>query len=373
MTQIRGRPTLWLRCRSRRSTVAAHLRHLALRFRADAWEVVEGDRLADAPSGPLAVVDDPWVEPLPALAHHLAAAPAGGRPAWRVPRVFGLAGAQAWRPRYPPQTLLDYERQSLAGRPRAARRADEALWPGFAVAAAGEARPLLAAGWPPPQQRLALVPSARLYRYADPAGHERRELDRFVPDGAQLLLDVGCGSGRFGERHRRPGRWVVGIEPDWELARAARRRLDLVLALTAEAGLPLLRRPADAIVFADVLEHLADPAAVLLLARQALAPGGRIIASLPNCAFAPVLRALAAGRWDPTLAGVQARDHWVAMTPESFARLARGCGLQVEQTVLLRNPLPFAVRLWGRLAAWSAGGAARTTEASQWVATLAKI
>ena len=60
---------------------------------------------------------------------------------------------------------------------------------------------------------------------------------------------------------------MIGIEPDWELARQAARRLDLVLPLPAETGLEALRPGIDCLVFADVLEHTTDPAGVLEKAR----------------------------------------------------------------------------------------------------------
>ncbi len=163
---------------------------------------------------------------------------------------------------------------------------------------------------------------------------------------------------------------MIGIEPDLELARRAARRLDLVLPLPAEAGLETLRPGLDCVVFADVLEHTTDPAGVLEKAARALAPDGRIVVSLPNSAFAPVLRALAAGRWDPTVAGVQARDHLAAMTPASFRRLAAECGLRVVHEAAIAAPLPRALRLWAWLAARLCGGDPKDLLTPQWTAIL---
>ncbi len=365
------RPTLWLRASPGRATVAAHLRALAGRFRSAGWAIVAGPALETIPDGAVAVVDDPWVELLPAQASALAAAAAPGPPCWRVPRLAGLPGPQGWTPRYAPETLLDYERESLRRRSAVVRPLGVDPWLGVAVAAPGEAAALLTTGWPPAAVAVGLVTGVCLYRYGDPAAHPREELARFVPPEARLVVDVGCGAGLFGARLRTAERRVIGIEPAWDLAVAASRRLDLVLPLTAEQGLPLLRRGADVIVFADVLEHTLDPAAVLEVARAALAPGGRIIASVPNASFAPALRALAAGRWDATLAGVQARDHYVPFTPASFAELASGCGLRLLAAEPLRVALPWGLRWWARLAAWTAGGSAQALDAPQWVAVLA--
>ncbi len=367
---VRG--VLWLRLQPQRPVVSAHLRHVRGRFRAAGWRVTEGLEAPTRLDGTLAVMADPWAEPLPEVAELLARADAGaGR--WRVPRVNGVAPPQEWRTSGGPYTAIDYERMASSARGRGTARGVAAgpdPWCGFSVAAPQEAEALLASGWPPAPGSVVLVPRARLYRYSDPAAHERRELDRFVPPAAATIVDIGCGHGLLGARHRREGRLVIGIEPDRDLAREAARRLDLVLALEAEDGLEALRPGLDCLLFADVLEHTSDPAAVLEKAARVLSPEGRIVASLPNTAWAPVLRALAAGRWDPTLSGVQARDHLVPMTPSSFRRLAAECGFRVVSETRLEVPLPRHLRLWAWLVARIAGGSVEELLASQWIAVL---
>lgn len=363
---------LWLRTGRQRPVVEAHIRHVEGSFAAAGWRV---SRAVEAPicEGPLAVLDDPWMEPLPALAAFMARAHVPESGLWRLPRVFGEAGEQGWRPQAGPYTLRDYERLATPSnhRPGQGKRfSSPAPCTGFAVAAAGEVQDLVAAGWPPSAERLALIEGACLYRYGDPAKHPRLELDPFIPEDVRLLVDIGCGHGQLGERHRRPGRRVVGIEPDWHLARQAATRLDLVLPATAEAGLRALGQRPDCLIFADVLEHTPDPQTILATAAEVLAESGRIIVSLPNTAWAPVLAALIAGRWDPTLAGVQARDHLVPMTPHSFSTMAAECGLETLSLTPLPIPLPWRLRLLTRIAAMLGGGSAATLGAPQWIAVL---
>lgn len=364
------RPLLWLRARSGREILDAHLRQVGGRFAAAGWRVQEGEEKPAAGGGPLAVMDEPWAEPLPEVAHVLAATTASRAPAWRVPRLNGGAGRQGWSPRKGPYTLRQYRRQALAGQGGEAVEPDTPPWTGFAAAPAAEASELLAAGWPPAAETVVLVPGALLYRYQDPADHERRELDPFIPEAACTVVDVGCGHGRLGERLRRPGRRVIGIEPDRTMAHVAAQRLDLVLAGTAENELPALAAPVDCVIFADVLEHTRDPGKVLELARERLTAEGRIVVSVPNHAWAPLLRDLAAGLWEPTLAGVQARDHVVPLTPTSFTALAAEAGLAVERRTPLPVPLPWTLRLWAWLAAVTAGGDPRHLAAPQWVFVL---
>src|SRR5258708_7178313 len=93
---------------------------------------------------------------------------------------------------------------------------------------------------------------------------------RMIPPRARGL-DVGCGAGLFTAiiRDKREAE-VVAIEPNRERATRAREEgLDVRQAeLTAELlqGLGTF----DVILFADVLEHLVDPSAMLRLALDGL-------------------------------------------------------------------------------------------------------
>lgn len=363
-------PVFWLRTPPARSVVAAHLQHVAGTFRAAGWHVVEGEAPPQGVEGALAVMQDPWCQPLPAMAEHLAHAPATPRH-WRLPRVNGLEGPQAWSLKAGPYTPFDYAKLAVGRRAQPCRPLDDP-WSGFAVAAPGEASTLLSEAWPPSSANTCLIASAHLYRYDDPAGHRRHELDPFIPEDARTVVDIGCGHGYLGERQRRAGRQVVGIEPDWYLARQAAQRLDVVLPARAEEGLAALKQDLDCIVFADVLEHTTDAAAVLRATAQALSPTGRVVVSVPNVAWAPVLQALAAGRWDPTLAGTQARDHFTPFSRLSFVELASQCGLRVVDTAAITAPLPWRLRFWAWWVARSSGGDPADLLPAQWIFVLVR-
>jgi 2-polyprenyl-3-methyl-5-hydroxy-6-metoxy-1,4-benzoquinol methylase len=349
--------------------VEAHLAHLAGSFRAAGWEVTDEQPRTLNAAQSVAVLDDPWIEAFPRAALTLAAA-RGDAASWRIPRVSGGPGSQGWAPRRGPYTLHAYRRHALERNPRC-HLPPPRPWTGFAVAPAPTAGEVLAAGWPPAPDRVALVPQVRLYRYQDPADHDRAELEPFIPARARWVLDIGCGHGRLGQRLREGGRRVIGIEPDWTMARVAARRLDLVLPGTAEEVLPALGHRVDCIILADVLEHLPDPAAVLRRCRRALAADGLAVVSFPSLTWAPVLRELAAGRFETTLAGVQARDHLAVLAPRSFPSFAAAAGFHTRQLVPLPAPLSWRLRAWARLVAWSAGGRAADLLSPQWVAVLA--
>lgn len=364
-------PILWLRARSRRATVAAHLEHLAGLFRAAGWRVDRGAELPDAGDAPLAVLDDPFAAPRPEIADALARA-AAPPDRWRLPQAPGAPGRQSWDVSSGPFTELDYRREiaSAAKRPAHVAPAPAEAWTGFALLAGGSPRDP-ATTWPADPGSTVVVEGVRCFRYDDPADHPRHELDEFLPVRAGLWVEVGCGAGAFASRHRDRGRRWIGVEPDLEMAARARVRLDLVLAGGAETALAALPGGLAGAVLADVVEHLEDPLSVLSALAGRLDPDGRVVVAFPDVSWAPVLLALAAGRWDPTLAGVQARDHRLPTTPESLADLARAAGLEVERLEPLPGPrLPLGLRLRARFVALAAGAPARPSRSPQWVAVL---
>lgn len=127
----------------------------------------------------------------------------------------------------------------------------------------------------------------------------RPDVAALVPPHCRRVLDVGCGCGELGRRLRERGHHVTGIELVPEMAHRARRCLDQVVTADIErGGFPFPPASFDAVIFADVLEHLLDPWRVLREAVAVLAEGGVVVASIPNVQNIDVLRRLLRGRWD---------------------------------------------------------------------------
>ena len=115
----------------------------------------------------------------------------------------------------------------------------------------------------------------------------RPDVCDMVPAEAYDVLDVGCSNGALGSslKSRKSGRKVFGVEVDDAFAAEAKLHLDGVICadlnkLRWEELMPEMQF--DCIVFADVLEHLNNPAYHLLEAKQRLRAGGSIVISLPN-------------------------------------------------------------------------------------------
>ncbi|HET7040948.1 MAG TPA: class I SAM-dependent methyltransferase [Gemmatimonadales bacterium] len=134
------------------------------------------------------------------------------------------------------------------------------------------------------------------------------------PDGRRRILDVGCGDGLFLDRLAPWGR-AEGIETDVATLSPAAAHRPIHLGPFDESYHP--DAPFDLVLFLDVLEHLDRPDAALRRAAELLAPGGRVLVSVP--AF-PALWT----RHDVL------NHHRLRYTRGSLTALARGAGLRVE-------------------------------------------
>lgn len=125
--------------------------------------------------------------------------------------------------------------------------------------------------------------SARDISYTTP----RPDVSAMVPAAALRILDVGCSNGALGAslKGERPGRFVAGIERDPGYSREAEARLDRVICADLNEfdwSANFQGDRFDCVIFADVLEHLPDPAAQLRQARELLSEAGVVVVSLPN-------------------------------------------------------------------------------------------
>lgn len=116
----------------------------------------------------------------------------------------------------------------------------------------------------------------------------RASIDRMrAPQRPQLrILDASCGSGFAVTRFlSRRGDKVDGIDLHAPSINYGQRNFggaELHFVCADLSTLPHSEGRYDVVVLADVLEHIDDPLAVLSAAMARLAPGGRLLASIPN-------------------------------------------------------------------------------------------
>ncbi len=138
--------------------------------------------------------------------------------------------------------------------------------------------------------------------------------------------------------HRQLGCYVDGIELDEGLAKEARGRLREVKCLNVEHfdwSTGFGGRSYDCIIFADVLEHLADPARTLSAARERVVPHGCIVMSLPNIRHVSALWSIfVRGSFPQRPRGLFDRTHLRWFTLKDITRLLSDQGLTLERRVL---------------------------------------
>ena len=112
----------------------------------------------------------------------------------------------------------------------------------------------------------------------------RRVLDVLL-DGLHMppglrVLDAGCGSGRNMVELQRYGQ-VTGIELSSPSVRAARERGVGEVLEGSVLEMPFADDSFDLAVSLDVVEHLEDDIAALRELRRVVAPGGRLLVTVP--------------------------------------------------------------------------------------------
>lgn len=157
-----------------------------------------------------------------------------------------------------------------------------------------------------------------------------------------LVVDVGCGSGPLGPLLRDEPIRLFGFDRDETgLAHARAAGYETARGDLLDETLPPVPSPAQALVCADVLEHVPDPAALLpRLLRTYLPTGGTILVSLPNVAHLSMRLSLLLGRWQYADKGILDRTHMRFFTASTSAALLRDSGLRDVRRRATSVPLP---------------------------------
>jgi len=162
-------------------------------------------------------------------------------------------------------------------------------------------------------------------------------LDLYAGPAPKHVLEFGCGAGAnlSALKRRYPACQTTGVELRPDAAAAARARGDVDALLVGDlldpAAVPLQAAAFDLVVLSHVLEHFAEPNAVLARARHGLAPGGQLLVALPNIRHAWVLiELLWHGDFQYRPAGILDNTHLRFYTRKSAIRFLTASGWRVE-------------------------------------------
>ena len=156
------------------------------------------------------------------------------------------------------------------------------------------------------------------------------DLLQFIPPDAEVVVEVGCGSGALGEQYLQvnPGCRYVGLEINPEAAAEAVCRLSAVMVGNAEE-ITLDEQDIDCLVYGDVLEHMVDPWATLRRHAVQLREGGQVIACIPNIQHWTVILNLLKGHWRYQSEGLLDSTHLRFFTLEGIRDMFAKAGLTV--------------------------------------------
>jgi 2-polyprenyl-3-methyl-5-hydroxy-6-metoxy-1,4-benzoquinol methylase len=192
----------------------------------------------------------------------------------------------------------------------------------------------------------------------DPASTHSKIVSLVPP--ATRVLEFGCATGYMSEvLKNRLGCTVVGVEIDRDAAALAEKHAERVIVGDAEKidyAAELAGEEFDVVLFADVLEHLKEPADVLRRVRPFVAENGLVVASIPNIAHASVRLALLGGEFRYREWGLLDDTHLRFFTRSSIQDLFEETGyvithwlrqrLDIGETEIKVPQVPEAVREW---------------------------
>lgn len=158
---------------------------------------------------------------------------------------------------------------------------------------------------------------------------------------AERMFEVGCADGTLGKimREKNLFREMYGIEIHAPSAEKAKQWYTRIFISDIEE-FDLSHVPAvNAIICADVLEHLIDPWSLLSELTQKLQKNGYLILSIPNARHIRVWGGLVfKGRFDYQTSGVLDKGHLRFFTLANLKELFENNNLYIDQVVCNMAP-----------------------------------
>ena len=152
-------------------------------------------------------------------------------------------------------------------------------------------------------------------------------IQRYVQPGG-VLLDLGAAGGELGAELRPQFDRTIGFEYNVDCIQSLREHFDQALIADLEK-VKRLPSGADAIVLADVIEHLRDAPSLLQLVRSSLKKGGHIFVSVPNIANITVRLGLLFGIFEYRDRGILDHTHLRFYTLRTIRQELENAGFRI--------------------------------------------
>lgn len=170
-----------------------------------------------------------------------------------------------------------------------------------------------------------------VYTFKDFEGSSHRILIDMIRRHARrdgTLLDLGAAGGELGSAVRDHFSRTIGFEYNVDCVGQLCGRFDSVVIADLER-VKSLPSGIDAIVLADVLEHLRSPATALRLVRAGLRDDGRVFISVPNIANVTVRLGLLFGVFEYRDRGILDHTHLRFYTKRTIRREVESAGFRI--------------------------------------------
>jgi SAM-dependent methyltransferase len=165
----------------------------------------------------------------------------------------------------------------------------------------------------------------------------RSDIIPLLPKHSARALEIGCGTGNTLAYLKANGYcdWTYGVEMFPEALDRAASNVDILYSCNIEgAVLPIEPHSINLILCLDVLEHLVNPEKVISYLHTLLAPGGIIIASIPNVRhYSVVFPLVFKNEWEYKNAGVLDSTHLRFFVKKTAIDLMESSGLKLEDLV----------------------------------------
>lgn len=164
-------------------------------------------------------------------------------------------------------------------------------------------------------------------------------IQSFVPLANKRLVDIGCGGGILADAAARQGAEVLGIDLSTKALRVA--QLHAMEAETTgvtyrevSAETLAMEAPAafDVVTCMEMLEHVPDPASVVMSCAQMVKPGGWVFFSTLNRNPMSFIQAIVGAEYVLKLLPKGTHEYAKMIRPSELAHFCRAAGLDLKAT-----------------------------------------
>lgn len=170
-------------------------------------------------------------------------------------------------------------------------------------------------------------------------------LDLLKGTGARKVMDLGCGNGAITAQLSRAGYEVLGVEPSDDGIAAARLSYPTVSFAQGSAydNLKDLYGEFDAIVSAEVVEHLYSPHKLIENCYSALSTGGTLVLTTPYHGYLKNLAISVVDGWDKHFTALHEHMHIKFWSKATLTTLLENGGFP-DQDWRLVGRVPFLAK-----------------------------